>query len=79
MFSCTRTGANSFLLVWWKGGVERNGVSLPHVPEPFVPCRTETRGGETQCFSRTRAGVHSVFIWNQEEVGKNGVHLDLVL
>jgi hypothetical protein len=35
-FSVTRTGANSFLIIWWKGGVKRNGVSLSHVPEPIV-------------------------------------------
>jgi hypothetical protein len=28
-FSCTRTRADSFLLVWWKGGVERT-VFLCH-------------------------------------------------
>jgi hypothetical protein len=45
-FSCTRTGADSFLLVWWKGGVERNGVSLPHAPEPIVLSMVVGRGGE---------------------------------
>jgi hypothetical protein len=61
-FSCTRTGADSFLLVWWKGGVERNGVSLPHAPEPNVLSTVAGRGGENRCIVRTRIGGHSIFV-----------------
>jgi hypothetical protein len=61
-FSCTRTGAYSFLLVWWKGGVERNCVSLPHAPEPNVLSTVAGRGGENRCIVRTRTGGHSIFV-----------------
>jgi hypothetical protein len=65
----TRAGANSF--VWWKDGVEKNGVLFAHVPEPIV-CMVEGRGGKDRCSFRTRAGANSL-IWWQDGVGKNCV------
>ena len=50
----TRTGANS--ISWRKGGVEKNGVLLAHVPEP-VQCMVKGRGGKERCSFRTRTGT----------------------
>jgi hypothetical protein len=48
------------LVLWWKGGVGRNGVSVAHPPEPVVSFMVEGRGGEERCSSRTRTGVNSI-------------------
>ncbi len=68
VFSCTRTRADSFLLVWWKGGVERNGVSLPHAPEPIVLSMV-AGWRETGLFSHMHRRLKYFCI----EIGKGGI------
>jgi len=68
----TRTGASS-LLLWWKGGVEKNRVLFAHVPEP-IHCRLmEGRGGKEQGFFRTRTGPNLLLFWWKSGVEKNRV------
>jgi hypothetical protein len=43
------------LLVWWKGGVERNSVTGAN---SFVASKVEGQGGEKQCFSSTCTGAN---------------------